>query len=189
MNIKLAISAVVLGTFLAAPITSFAKGGHGGGHGGALTADLYGKSSVYTAIYDTNGDGTVTTAEVTAVRTADYNKANTNTADDLTLAEFQNLQSTVQARHIAAVFASLDTDTSSTLTLAELVGSSTATTAINTAFALADADSNSLLSVTEFTNLQSKGTNSGIWDFARLDTDGSKTVSLTEYLAASARHH
>lgn len=187
MKAKLAISALVVGTLLSVPLSSFAKGGHGG-HGGTLSADLYGKSSVYTAIYDTNGDGTVTTEEVTAVRTADYNAANTNTADELTLAEFQNLKTTVQARQIAAVFASFDTDTSSTLTLAELTGANTATTAINTAFALADADANAVLSLAEFTNLHSKGTGSSIWDFARLDADGSKALSLTEYLAARSHH-
>ncbi len=186
MNFKATLPVVLLGTLLSVPCVSVAKGGHGGSHGG-LHAGLYGSSSVYTAIYDTNDDGTVTTAEVTAVRTADFNTADVNASATLTLAEFQNLETTVHNREIAAAFAILDTDTSATLTLAELTVNATttaATTYLTSVFNLANTDGNTVLSLAEFTALQSHGTSGSIKSFARLDTDASATLTLTEYLAS-----
>ena len=175
-------SLVLLGTLLSVSSASFAKGGDASG----LHAGLYGKSSVFTAIYDTDGDGTVTTAEVTAVRTTDFNTADVDASTTLSLAEFQNLETTLQTREIAAMFAALDTDTSSTLSQAEFTANTTATTAATNAFALADANSDSALSLAEFTTLQAHKTGS-IWEFAKRDTDASKTLSLSEYLATTAK--
>ena len=53
-------SIILLGSLLSISTASFAKGG-APNHSG-----VSGKSSVFTAIYDTDGDGAVTTAEVTA---------------------------------------------------------------------------------------------------------------------------
>lgn len=174
-------SIVLLGTLLSISSASFAKGGN---HGGNPTG-VSGKSSVFTAIYDTDGNGTVTTAEVTAVRTADFNTADADTSSTLSLAEYQALETTTQAREIKAMFTILDTDVSSSLSLSEFSANTNSTTAVSNAFTLADGDSNSALNLAEFTALQGYKTGS-IWGFAGLDTDASKTLTLTEFLAGRA---
>ena len=135
--------------------------------------------------YDTNGDGTVTSAEITAVKTADFNTADVDTSGSLTLAEYLNLEATVQTRRISTAFKSLDTDSSSGISLTEFTTSTSGTTAtyLNNVFKLADKDADSALSLAEFTELQSKGANSGIWEFARMDTTVDQLLSLAEYTA------
>lgn len=181
MSIKTA-SIVLLGTLLSISSASFAKGGSGGS---STHTGVSSKSSVFTAIYDTDGNGTVTTAEVTAVRTADFNAVDTDSSATLSLAEYQNLETNSQTREIKAMFKVLDTDLNSALSLSEFAANTTATTAVNNAFALADSDSNSALSLDEFTALQGYKTAS-IWSFAHLDTDASKTLTLAEFLAGRA---
>jgi Ca2+-binding EF-hand superfamily protein len=175
-------SVVLLGTLLSISSASFAKGGAGGSpaHAGAA-----GKSSVFTAIYDTDGDGTVTSAEVTAVRTVDFNAVDSDTSATLSLAEYQNLETNTQTREIKAMFKVLDTDLNSALSLTEFTANTTASTAVSNAFALADSDSNSALSLDEFTVLQGYKTGA-IWGFAALDADASKTLTLAEFLAGRA---
>lgn len=185
MLIKTA-SIALFASLLVISSPSFAKGGSG--HNGGLHAGLYGKSSAFLAIYDTDGNGTVTTAEVTAVRTADFNTADVNSSSTLSLAEYQNLEATTQTREINAMFAVLDTDANSSLTLAELSVNTTATTTVTNAFALADTNSDSALSLAEFTVLQGYKTGS-IWGFASLDTDASKTLTLAEFLAGRVAGH
>ncbi|SKA95241.1 hypothetical protein SAMN02745130_03736 [Thiothrix eikelboomii] len=179
-------TAIVLFTsLLAISSTSFAKGGH---NGSANHTGVSAKSSVFTAIYDTDGNGTVTTAEVTAVRTADFNEADGDDSATLSLAEYQNLETNTQTREISKMFEILNTDTTSSgLTLAEFSANTTATTAVTNAFALADTDGDSALSLAEFTVLQGYKTGS-IWGFAGLDTDVSKTLTLTEFLAGRVGH-
>ncbi|WP_298607249.1 hypothetical protein [uncultured Thiothrix sp.] len=169
-------SIILLGSLLSISTASFAKGG-APNHSG-----VSGKSSVFTAIYDTDGDGAVTTAEVTAVRTADFNAVDTDSSATLSLAEYQNLETNTQTREIKAMFKVLDTDLNSALSLSEFAANTSVTTAVSNAFALADSDNNSALSLDEFTVLQGYKTGS-IWGFAALDTDASKTLSLTEFLA------
>lgn len=178
MSIKTA-SVVLLSTLLSISTASFAKGGQGN-HSG-----VSGKSSVFTAIYDTDGDGTVTTAEVTVVRTADFNAVDTDSSATLSLAEYQNLETNTQTREIKAMFKVLDTDLNSALSLSEFAANTTVSTAVSNAFALADSDSNSALSLDEFTALQGYKTGS-IWGFAALDKDASKTLTLAEFLASRA---
>lgn len=135
------------------------------------------------AEYDTDGNGTVTAEEALAGKTADFNTANTNTNDDLTLAEFAGLENIIQTRRVNAAFTKINTDTASDITLAEFTATATGTAAtyLTNVFNLADKDANAVLSVAEFTELQSKGSNSGMWEFARLDTDANKLVSLAEF--------
>ncbi len=138
--------------------------------------------------YDTNGDGVVTSAEITAVKTADFNTADVDTSGSLTLAEYLNLESTVQTRRISTAFKNLDTDSSSGISLAEFTASTTSTTTtyLTNVFKLADKDADSALSLTEFTELQSKGASSGVWEFARMDTTVDQLLSLAEYTAVPA---
>lgn len=138
--------------------------------------------------YDTDANGMVTAEEVLAGKTADFNAANTNTNDDLTLAEFAGLENIIQTRRVNAAFTKVNTDTSSDITLAEFTATATGTAAtyLTNVFNLADKDANAVLSVAEFTELQSKGSNSGMWEFARLDTDTNKLVSLAEFTVVPA---
>ncbi|MEZ5452577.1 MAG: hypothetical protein R3E93_07090 [Thiothrix sp.] len=135
--------------------------------------------------YDTDGDGTVTAAEILAVKTADFNAADADASQSLSLAEFINLENTVQTRRIAAAFASVDVDSDSNITLAEFSASAPANAAtyLGNAFILADKNGDSGISLTEFTELQSKGSNSGIWEFARMDTSVDQALSLDEFTA------
>jgi hypothetical protein len=135
------------------------------------------------AEYDTDGNGVVTAAEMLAGRTADFNTADADTSTTLTLAEFLNLENTVQTRRIAAAFAKVDTNTDSVISVAEFTASANATSAtyLTNVFNLADKNADAGLSLTEFTELQSKGSNSGIWEFARMDSNSDKLVSLTEF--------
>lgn len=140
------------------------------------------------AEYDTDGNGTVTAEEILVGKTADFNAANTNTNDDLTLVEFTGLENIIQTRHVNAAFAKINTDTTSDITLTEFTATATGTAAtyLTNVFNLADKDANAVLSVAEFTELQSKGSNSGMWEFARLDTDANKFVSLAEFTTVPA---
>ena len=140
------------------------------------------------AEYDADGNGTVTAEEILAGKTADFNAANTNANDDLTLAEFIGLENIIQTRHVNAAFAKINTDTTSGITLTEFTATAAGTAAnyLTNVFNLSDKDANTELSVAEFTDLQSKGSNSGMWEFARLDTDANKLVSLAEFTAVPA---
>jgi Ca2+-binding EF-hand superfamily protein len=170
MKINTTLSLFTAGVLLSASVFAMAHAGGG------------------MAEYDTDGNGTVTAEEVLAGKTADFNAANTNANDDLTLAEFAGLENIIQTRHVNAAFAKINTDTSSDITLAEFTATATGTAAtyLTNVFNLADKDANAVLSVAEFTDLQSKGSNSGMWEFARLDTDANKLVSLAEFTAVPA---
>lgn len=133
--------------------------------------------------YDADGNGTVTAAEILAGRTADFTAADADTSGGLTLAEFLNLENTIQTRRIAAAFAKVDTNTDSVISATEFNATATGTSAtyLTNVFNLADKNTDAGLSLAEFTELQSKGSNSGIWEFARLDSSADKSVSLTEF--------
>lgn len=137
------------------------------------------------AEYDTDGNGVVTAAEMLAGRTADFNTADVDSSTTLTLAEFLNLENTLQTRHIAAAFAKVDTNADSMISVAEFTAGATTTSAtyLTNVFNLADKNADAGLSLPEFTELQSKGSNSGIWEFARMDSNSDKLVSLTEFTA------
>lgn len=139
--------------------------------------------------YDTNGDGTVTTAEIVAVKTADFNTADADSSADLTLAEFLNIENTIQTRRIATAFTALDTDLDSNITLAEFTASASTETAVSyrtNVFTLADANGDLGLSLTEFTELKRKGQRSGIWSFARKDSNYDQLLTLAEYTATTS---
>lgn len=141
------------------------------------------------SIYDTDGDGTVTTEEVTAVRTADHTAADTDSTDGLSLAEFTTMQANIRTRYITAAFDKLNTSGDDSLSLEEFTASSTNTTRIaqlTNIFNLADTDANTSLNLAEFTALKAGG-KSPIMQFARLDTDASQQVTLEEYLAVASR--
>ncbi|HPQ94592.1 MAG: hypothetical protein KDI44_02030 [Thiothrix sp.] len=151
----------------------------GGGHG----------NEGYIAAYDTNGDGVVTSAEIIAVRTADFSTYDADSSSLLSLAEYQNLEDAVQTRRLAAAFTALDTDSSSTLTLAEFTANaSTASSSYwSNVFALADTDSSATLTQAEFSALYDHDDHSGILSFARFDTDYSQTLTLAEYTTVTSR--
>ncbi|MCB1637496.1 MAG: hypothetical protein KDI15_01465, partial [Thiothrix sp.] len=95
----------------------------------------------------------------------------------------------VQARRLAAAFDTLDTDSSSTLTLAEFTANASTTSSSywSNVFALADANSNDLLTQAEFSALYDHNDHSGILSFARFDTDYSQTLTLAEYTTVTSR--
>lgn len=135
--------------------------------------------------YDTDGNGVVTSEEFVAGRTADFNTADADTSGGLSLAEFVNLENTLQTRRVAAAFASVDANTDSAISLAEFTATATGTSAtyLTNVFNLADGNADAGLSLEEFTALQNKGSNSGVWEFARLDSSADKLVSLAEFTA------
>lgn len=139
--------------------------------------------------FDTDGDGTVTEAEVLAVKTEYFTNADADSSGYLSLAEFENLKNSQQETRIETAFAALDTDISSTLTLDEMSVDAPEGTGdfLANIFALADNTADSALSIAEFTNLQKKGNDSGIWKFASLDTDFDQQVSLEEFTAQPAK--
>lgn len=138
--------------------------------------------------YDTDGNGVVTSEEFVAGRTADFNTADADTSASLSLAEFLNLENTLQTRRVAAAFAAVDTNTDSAISLAEFSATATGTSAtyLTNVFNLADGNADAGLSLAEFTALQNKGSNSGVWEFARLDSSADKLVSLAEFTAVPA---
>ena len=140
--------------------------------------------------YDTNGDGVVTSDEILAAKTTEFTDADTNGDDALSLAEFQNLQNSLQTSRIESAFDNLDADDDSSITLAELTASAStsASTYLTNVFTLADSNADLTISLTEFTNLQSKGSESNIWEFARLDSNLDQSITLDEYTAQPTRH-
>ena len=143
----------------------------------------------YIAAYDTNGDGVVSSDEIIAVRTADFNTYDVNADGSLSLAEYQSLETAEQARRLTSAFSSLDTDSSSTLTLAEFtVNASTGNSSLQSnVFALTDANGDGYLTQAEFAVLYDHSDHSGIFGFARLDTDYSQSLLLAEFTALPTR--
>ncbi|OAI24719.1 hypothetical protein A1355_20450 [Methylomonas koyamae] len=117
----------------------------------------------------------------TALRTAEFEAANTDTADDLTLAEYQ----TYIAGLTDTRFDELDADDSADISLSEFVVGKTgkALTLETEVFNLADADASGALSSEEFA-VTALGNSDGevLRRFADMDRDSSLTVSLSEYL-------
>lgn len=169
------VLAALMASIFTIPAWSVAGSGHGDG--------------TYIAIYDTDGDGVVTSDEIIAVRTEDFDSYDANSDGYLSLTEYQNLENAVQTRRLEAAFTAKDADSSSTLTLAEFTGSSTVTTASywGNVFTLADADGDGSLTQTEFSDLYDHSDHSGIRGFARFDTDYDQAVSLAEYTTVSSR--
>lgn len=135
------------------------------------------------SVFDTDGDGTTTTAEITAAKTTYFNTADVDDSATLTLAEFANMQTAMKADTLSAAFTSADTDLSSSISLAEFTVNDTNADKVSyktNVFTLADANSDAALSLTEYTDLRSKGSNSGIMGFARLDTDYDQLLTLEE---------
>lgn len=152
------------------------------------------------AQYDTDGDGIVTEAEITAARTAKFTEADADNSGDLTLAEFENMRNSMRTLKIEAAFTAKDLDTSSTLNLTEFTTAATTNTnsrhqayntsritLMNNVFALADVNGDAELSLEEFSNLKAKDNNGAIWEFARLDTSADQLVSQAEFLATPVR--
>lgn len=172
MQTKLIVSVLTASLFA----TSFA---YAGPHGGSLKE------------YDTDGNGVVTSVEYIAGRTTDFNSADVDKNTNLSLAEFLNLESTLQTRHIASAFASIDTDANSVISLAEFTAntSGTSSTYLTNVFNLADKNTDAGLSLAEFTELQGKSANNGIWEFARLDTNADQALTLDEFTVVPNQNH
>lgn len=117
----------------------------------------------------------------TALRTAEFEAANTDTADDLTLAEYQTYISGLTDTR----FDELDADDSADLSLAEFTAGriGKALTLETEVFNLADADASGALSNEEFAATV-LGNSAGeiLRRFAEMDRDSSLVVSLSEYL-------
>lgn len=139
--------------------------------------------------YDTDANGTVTSAEWVAGRTTDFNTADADKNSSLSLAEFLNLESTLQTRTLAAAFAKLDTDANSIISLTEFSANTNTNTStyLTNVFNLADKNTDAGLSLAEFGELQPKPASHGIWEFARLDTSADKALSLDEFTVIPSR--
>ncbi|QLQ33917.1 MAG: hypothetical protein HZT40_22415 [Candidatus Thiothrix singaporensis] len=172
MKINTSLSLFTAGALLSASFLAYAH------NGGAPASE-----------YDANGDGVVTAAEILAVKTADFTAADVDNSGALSLAEYLNLENTLQTRRIAAAFAKMDVDLDSNITLAEFTASAPANTAayLTNVFKLADKNADAGVSLAEFTELQSKGANGGVWEFARLDASADQLLSLDEYTAVPAQ--
>lgn len=120
-------------------------------------------------------------SKMVALKTAEFNTANTDTNDDLTLTEL----STYIANKTADRFAALDIDTSDTIDLAEFTVKTTFKTIglATELFTLADADGNESLNLDEFTTTTHGNSRAEIIHyFAGLDKNLDLVISLQEYI-------
>lgn len=141
--------------------------------------------------FDTDGDGVVSSEEALAAKTSYFEAADVDDSANLTLAEFVNMQSSMQADKISAAFTEADTDSSSGISLAEFtVNISTdnedKVSQMGNIFTLADANGDSELSLAEVTDLKASG-NNGVMAFAKMDADYDQLLTLEEVTATSTR--
>ncbi len=137
------------------------------------------------AAYDTNSDGTISTAEFQAGRASDYATADSNSDGVLSLTELQTFETTKKAAMETSRFTSLDTDSSGTLSVSEFLANapSDRVGVETTLFGLADTDKSNSLSSAEFAVLHSE--QKRVWRaFAMLDANGDGSISKDEFVNA-----
>jgi len=134
--------------------------------------------------YDLNGDGSVTSDEVTTARTAEFTAMDTDASGYASIAEIEAWLTAKQTER----FTALDSDESSALSQAEFVGSATGKQARRAAkaFKIGDTDQNGELSSAEFAALRPVSQDL-IRLLAAVDTDDDDQISLAEYLAEPAK--
>lgn len=120
-------------------------------------------------------------ANNTTTRTAEYTAANTDTSNDLTLAEYKAYISGL----ISSQYTTLDTDGTSGISLTEFIGTRTGNQAnmATELFNLADTDASNSLGVDEFAVISPGGsTGDTIRMFAGMDQNFDLLVSQDEYV-------
>lgn len=134
--------------------------------------------------YDLNGDGSITSGEVTTARTAEFTAMDTDASRYASIAEIQVWLTAKQTER----FTALDTDQSGALSQTEFVGSATDKQARKAAkvFKIGDTDQNGELSQAEFAALRPVNQEL-IRLLAALDTNDDDRISLAEYLAEPAK--
>ncbi len=136
-------------------------------------------------IYDPDGDGQATLAELQAARTVEFAQIDTSGDELVTLAELQAWLETKASEHYQA----LDSDGNGSLSAAEFTADRNSRPGGANfharLFKLADSDSDGALSATEF-KAAIGGSDHAIHLYAHLDADDSGTVSSAEYLTIPA---
>lgn len=132
--------------------------------------------------YDSNNDGIVSRDEIIAGKTAEFAEADSDADGYLSWSEFNTLMTNKQTSRITSIFSVMDADTSGDVTVDEFASafadkSSTQTATVFTLAAGADA----LMSEEELAALFGDNTGKQMWAFARMDTDGDRQLTVTEY--------
>ncbi len=137
-----------------------------------------------------NNKDRTTSEERLAEKTEAFTAADTDSNDNLSLAEFQAMHDTRIAERIAETITELDTDSSTTISQEEFTAQASeyASTYFGNAFTLADSDGDGVLSSAEFTSLMTPANKSVVWKFARKDSDANQSITLEEFTASRRGH-
>jgi len=142
--------------------------------------------STWLAEYDSDGNGMISLAEMSAAKTASFNEGDSNSDSFLSWDEFVTLQANQHTKKIEAHYNSIDTDNSGSVTLTEFNATypRATTTQANNAFSLIAGD-DSTLSLAEFTDLMGAVNHKKVWRFVMMDSDADNQLSLDEYTATA----
>lgn len=165
---KILITSMLLA--LASTAAMSHPGGGPGGPGGPMLA-----------LYDANGDGKVTKAEITAGRTAEFTAGDANADGYLSFAELQAVFTKTQSD----LYAKLDSDGNAALSEAEFTANHPDQDQAAKIFGLADSNDDAALSLAEFAALRPVF-GEAIHAFVRMDGDDDDQISKDEYLAMPA---